>query len=149
MHIIIRWCVSCHADDFYNNFKHKEKERKVSKNKFDIKEEKKVCDMRWYPERGLPKVMSPVFSPFTYGVTVLGKVCSMNSTDIVEFIQGGSVVFTGTAKMITDMLKHVNGVLEKADLSILTDHELNLLKYAQPWDFWKNKEVQAIIKKFI
>lgn len=119
---------------------------------FEVKlpeKEKKICDIRWFPEKNSSRVISPVLSPFSYSKTILERISGMSSTQVIEFIQGDSVVFSTTVKNVRLMLGHVSTVLNSVNGSALTGIEITKLMYTAPWEFWKSKEVQKIIERLI
>lgn len=114
------------------------------------KKESKMGYIRWYPNRGLPKITAEVFSPFTYKEVILDRLKWMNPTEQVEFLDlGRNVIMTTTVRAAREVLGHVSSVLEKLDESVLEPTERHLIRYAEPWHFWKRKEVQDIIKKYL
>lgn len=114
-------------------------------------DEKRVSGyIRLQPHRGLPKVLVETLSPLTYKENVLKRIEAMGNTEVVEFLDiGKNVLLTVTVKMAKETLTHVNNVLEKVDFDKLDTTELNILRYANPADFWKSKQVQSIIEKIM
>ncbi len=112
--------------------------------------DRKMGYIRWYPNRGLPKITAEVFSPFTYRKVILDRLKWMSPTEQIEFLdQGQKVVMTTTVKAAREMLGHVVSVLDNLDLSKLDRNDRNLIQYAAPWEFWKSKKIQDIIKKYL
>jgi hypothetical protein len=111
----------------------------------------KLGYIRWYPNRGLPKIRAEVFSPFTYKEDILERLRWMHPTEVIEFLDAGqNVVMTATVKMVREVIGHVTTVTDKlVDSATVDKEDYSKLRYASPWAFWKSKEIQDIVKRYL
>lgn len=95
------------------------------------------------------RIRSEVLNPDNYGISILHKLKDVPANDVIEFMQGNSVMLTTSVKQTRNVIGHVNSVLGKNKNILVEKEELEAIEKAAPWDFWKTKQVQDVINKLV